>query len=88
MGGVFSIVMTGDMIRLDVPNRNIELVLDANEISRRIKNWLPTKSKHLRGYPLLYEREILQADEGCDFGFLRPRGGQTIELVEPIVGRS
>ena len=88
MGGVFSIIMTGDMIRLDVPKRSIELVLDAKEISRRIKNWLPSKSKHLRGYPLLYEREILQADEGCDFGFLRPREGQTIGLVEPIVGRS
>lgn len=88
MGGVFSVVMTGDIIRLDVPKRSIELVLDAEEISRRIKNWHPLKSKHLRGYPLLYENEILQADEGCDFRFLRPREGQAIELVEPIVGRS
>lgn len=24
-----------------------------------------------RGYARLYQQEILQADEGCDFGFLR-----------------
>jgi dihydroxy-acid dehydratase len=26
----------------------------------------------LRGYARLYQQEILDADEGCDFAFLRP----------------
>jgi dihydroxy-acid dehydratase len=87
-GGVFSIVMTGDVIMLDVPNRKIQLMIDDNEISARLKTWFPPEPKHHRGYPFLYEREILQPDEGCDFSFLKPRKGEAIGLVEPVVGRS
>ena len=88
IGGAFSVIRDGDIIELDVPDRKIELMVDDKEISERLKNWVPPKSRHLRGYPLLYEREILQADEGCDFDFLKPQKWETIELAEPIVGRS
>lgn len=87
-GGIFSIVRTGDIIRLDVPNRKLELMIDDNEISQRLINWLPPESRHHRGFPLLYEKEILQPDEGCDFNFLKPRKKEALEWVEPIVGRS
>ena len=87
-GGIFAIVKTGDTIQVDVPKRRIELLADDKEIAERLRNWVARESRHRRGYPLLYEREILQADEGCDFDFLRPDKGEKIGLVEPIVGRS
>ncbi len=34
---------------------------------------LPRPEKPARGYARLYAEEILGADEGCDFGFLRAR---------------
>jgi dihydroxy-acid dehydratase len=87
-GGVFAIVQTGDMIRLDVHKRTLELLVDDHIIEERVARWAPGKPKHLRGYPLLYQKSILQADEGCDFDFLKPVKGERIGLVEPVVGRS
>ena len=87
-GGVLAIVETDDVIRLDVANGSIELLVDEQTIKERLDRWRPRESKYSRGYPLLYERSILQADEGCDFDFLKPAKGETIGLVEPMVGRS
>jgi dihydroxy-acid dehydratase len=87
-GGVFSVIMTGDTIRLDIPNREIQLLVPEEEISMRLKKWRPGDARHLRGYPLLYEREILQADEGCDFDFLKPGSKAALPFIEPVVGRS
>ena len=87
-GGVLAIVETGDVIRLDVANGRIELLVDNDIIKERLGRWRPRESKYSRGYPLLYEKSILQADEGCDFDFLKPAKGERIGLVEPIVGRS
>ena len=87
-GGVLAIVETGDVIRLDVANGRIELLVDNDIIKERLGRWRPRESKYSRGYPLLYEKSILQADEGCDFDFLKPAKGDRIGLVEPIVGRS
>jgi dihydroxy-acid dehydratase len=42
----------------------------------------------LRGYPRLYVDHVLQADDGCDFDFLRPENVAELTFVEPKVGRS
>src|SRR5690606_27389378 len=83
-GGVLAIVQTGDLIKLDVPNRSLELLVDRETIAERMSRWTPPKPKHSRGYPLLYQRSILQADEGCDFDFMKPGKGERIGLVEPV----
>lgn len=88
LGGTFAVLRTGDLIRLNIPERTIDVMLDDAEIANRVAKWVAPGSSHTRGYPFLYQREILQADEGCDFAFLRPgRSGQP-GLIEPVVGRS
>ncbi len=87
-GGIFALVETGDLISLDVPNRKLELLVDKKTLDARRKKWLPVKPRFLRGYPSLYQKSILQADEGCDFDFLKPQGDELPGLVEPVVGRS
>ena len=87
-GGLLSLVQEGDLIELDVESRRLELLVDAAELSRRKTNWQPTATRHLRGYPKLYIDHVLQADEGCDFDFLRPDTEAALEFVQPLVGRS
>ncbi len=41
------------------------------ELAARREGLPPRARKPTRGYQRLYEEQILQADEGCDFGFLR-----------------
>lgn len=88
VGSPLAIVRTGDLIELNIPERTINLVLDDPEIEDRLAKWTPPESAHVRGYPYLYQREVLQADEGCDFAFLRPVSKAKPNLVEPVVGRS
>ncbi len=73
-GGPLALVETGDRIRLDVPARRIELLVDDAEIDRRkqaAKPFVPPEGSD-RGYAKLFQQTVLQADEGCDFDFMVP----------------
>ncbi len=87
-GGPLALVQDGDQIELDVDARRLQLLVDDTELSRRKAAWRPPISKHLRGYPKLYIDHVLQADEGCDFDFLRPESAAALDFVPPLVGRS
>jgi L-arabonate dehydrase len=87
-GGPLALVRNGDRIRLDVAGRSLELLVDGDELNTRQHDFTPPASEHLRGYPRLYIDHVLQADEGCDFDFLRPRNVEELRFVPPVVGRS
>jgi dihydroxy-acid dehydratase len=73
VGGPLAIVQTGDRIMLDVEARRIDLLIDNEELQRRLVAWkqLPPQSNiATRGYARLFEDSVLQADQGCDFNFL------------------
>ena len=71
-GGPIGLVRSGDRIRLSVARRTIELLVDETELKRREATNVLAKGAAKRGYARLYDEQILQADEGCDFRFLRP----------------
>jgi dihydroxy-acid dehydratase len=71
LGGPLALVRTGDRIRLSVRERRIDLEVDASELARRKASWRPP-SPPPRGYQRLYAERVLQAEQGCDFDFLRP----------------
>lgn len=69
VGGPLALVKDGDTIRLDVPGRRIDLLVDDDELDeRRAEVTLPERPA--RGYRRLYAQTVLQADEGGDFEFL------------------
>jgi dihydroxy-acid dehydratase len=75
VGGPLALVKTGDMIRLDVSQRSIDLLVDDAELEkRRAALKLPKAEWAKRGYAHLFNETILQADEGCDFDFMRAQG--------------
>jgi dihydroxy-acid dehydratase len=71
VGGPLAIVQTGDMIELDVEARNIELCISDEEIRNRLAKFVPPAPKYQRGYGRMFLDHVTQADEGCDFDFLR-----------------
>ena len=71
-GGPLGLVRSGDRIRLSVKERRIDLLVEAGELKARAAAVKPAQTQPERGYAKLYAREILGADEGCDFAFLRP----------------
>ena len=72
-GGPLCLVKTGDRIRLSVKQRRIDLIVDDAELKRRSAESKRTVQPPARGYARLYAQEILGADQGCDFAFLKPR---------------
>jgi len=71
-GGPLGLVRSGDRIRLSVKERRIDLLVEEVELKARAAAIKPTQMQPERGYAKLYAQEILGADDGCDFAFLRP----------------
>jgi dihydroxy-acid dehydratase len=71
VGGPLALVRDGDLIRLDVDERSLDLMVDGNELDRRRSELPQAEFGKERGWLGLYRRHVLQADEGCDLDFLR-----------------
>ena len=71
VGGPLRAVESGDPIVLDVDAQRIDLDVPAETIARRLEQLGPATPRYRRGYGALYLEHVLQADEGCDFDFLR-----------------
>ena len=74
IGGPLSLVRNGDRIRISVSNKRIDLLVDEKELDKRRSEWVSDleEPENLRGYNKLYATEVTQAEQGCDFEFLRP----------------
>jgi dihydroxyacid dehydratase/phosphogluconate dehydratase len=79
VGGPLRAVRDGDPIVLDIDDRVIELDLPASEIARRLSDLGDPAPRYRRGYGALYLDHVLQADQGCDFDFLRALPGEAAE---------
>jgi dihydroxy-acid dehydratase len=88
LGGTFALIRTGDRITIDIPNRKLEADISDAVLAERKAGWKAPAVIHKRGYPKLFIREVLQADEGCDFDFLKPGTDADLTFIEPVVGRS
>jgi dihydroxy-acid dehydratase len=71
IGGPLALVQTGDRIRLSVRERSLDLEVDTAVLARRKAQWRASPLPP-RGYQRLYAERVLQAEDGCDFDFLRP----------------
>ena len=77
-GGPLAVVQTGDRIRLSVRERRLDLLVETDEFEHRLSRVDLERSSagsSVRGYSWLYDRFITQADQGCDFTFLRKDHG-------------
>jgi dihydroxy-acid dehydratase len=76
VGGPLALVRSGDLIRLDVPQRRLDLLVSKEELGTRAASagcTLHRDGDASRGYAKLFLDSVLQADQGCDFDFLQKR---------------
>ena len=75
IGGPLALVKNGDMIKLSVSEKKLDLLVSEEEIQERARQFESQKQETgvSRGYEQLYQEQILQADQGCDFEFLLPK---------------
>jgi dihydroxy-acid dehydratase len=68
-GGPLALLRDGDVVRLDVRGRRLDMKVDDAELARRKAQWKPPQ-RPARGYLRLYTERVTQAEQGCDFDFL------------------
>ncbi|MBK8455529.1 MAG: IlvD/Edd family dehydratase [Thiofilum sp.] len=77
-GGPLGIVQTGDRIRIDVLNGELNLLISDDELQQRLAHWQPPALPFTRGYYKLYIDHVMQADTGADLDFLVGRSGSEV----------
>ena len=83
VGGPLALLRTGDIVSIDVDARSIRMEVPDEEIARRRAAWVPPAPRYERGYGYAFSKHIEQADQGCDFDFLRTDFGAPVE--EPAI---
>ncbi|TDH35052.1 dihydroxy-acid dehydratase [Pseudohoeflea suaedae] len=76
VGGPLALLKTGDTVRLDLPNRRLDMLVDAAELETRRAAWKQPEPRFERGWGWMYSRHVTQADQGCDFDFLQSDFGR------------
>jgi len=77
-GGTLALVLDGDHIQLDVPNRALNLLVAQEELDRRRSLVAKQPNPFVRGYTKLYTDHVEQAHLGADFDFLKGNSGSVV----------
>jgi dihydroxy-acid dehydratase len=77
-GGNFSVVQSGDVITLNVPERSLHVHLSDEELQERKQRWKPKPAIADRGYVGLYIQHVEQAHLGADMDFLTGMSGSEV----------
>jgi dihydroxy-acid dehydratase len=66
-GGPIALVQNGDLIRVDIPSRRLDLLIDEAELSRRSENWTRPEPKINKGWLGRYSKLVTSASTGAVF---------------------
>lgn len=69
VGGPLAIVENGNLIRLDVPSRTLDLLVAPEVVEQRLAALQP-RPRATRGWRRLYEETVLPASQGADLSFM------------------
>jgi dihydroxy-acid dehydratase len=66
-GGPIAVVQDGDLIEIDIDNRNLNLLISDDEIKERFKRWVKPEPKVKSGYLDIYRKIVSSARFGAYF---------------------
>jgi len=67
-GGPIAFLKDGDRIRVDIPNRSLDLLVDADELAARGIGWEPLPPRYTRGVLAKYAKLVSSAANGAVTG--------------------
>ncbi len=77
IGGPLALLKSGDIVRLDLPQRRLDMLVSDAEIASRRAAWQAPPPRYERGYGYIFSKHVSQADQGCDFDFLQTDFGRS-----------
>ena len=75
IGGPLALLKTGDMVRMDLEARTLDMLVPEEEIAARRAAWVAPAPRYERGWGYMFQRHVGQADQGCDFDYLTTQFG-------------
>ncbi len=76
VGGPLALLKTGDIVRMDLEARTLDMLVDEDELAARRAAWKAPEPRFERGWGYMFQRHVGQADQGCDFDYLTAAFGQ------------
>ena len=64
-GGPIAVVEEGDRIRVDIPNRTIDILIDGVTLMSRMEAWMPIAPRYTRGALAKYAKLVGSAESGA-----------------------
>jgi dihydroxy-acid dehydratase len=64
-GGPIAFVREGDTIRIDVPSKSLDVLVDAAEMARRREGWVPNPPRYTSGVLAKFAKMVQGADKGA-----------------------
>ena len=68
VGGPIGLVEEGDRVRVDVPGRRLDVLVDEDELGRRAARWSPRPARYETGALAKYARLVGSAQGGAVTG--------------------
>lgn len=75
IGGPLALLKTGDIVRMDLEARTLDMLVDDAEIAARRAAWVAPEPRYERSWGYMFQRHVGQADQGCDFDYLTTQFG-------------
>ena len=66
--GPIAFVRDGDLIRVDIPSRTLDILVDDDELAKRRENWQPLPPRYTRGVLAKYQKLVKSAALGAVTG--------------------
>ena len=67
-GGPIALVRDGDLIRVDIATRSLELLVEPEELEARKADWVPLPPRYTRGVLAKFTKVVRSASEGAYCG--------------------
>jgi dihydroxy-acid dehydratase len=64
-GGAIAFVRDGDRVRIDVPSKSLDVLIDADELRARRDGWVPNPPRYTTGVLAKYARLVQGAETGA-----------------------
>lgn len=64
-GGPIAAICGGDIIKIDIPKRTLDIALSERELRQRLSKWHPPAQKAKSGYLARYAKMVSSADKGA-----------------------
>ena len=65
VGGAIALVKEGDLIRININEKTLDMVVSEDELEKRRKAWTPKEQKIMTGYLRRYSKMVTSGDKGA-----------------------